>query len=127
MTPVRILTNVDLPAPLAPSRARDSPGWIDRFALRRAMTEPYCFAIPVACNNSCAMILLGHRNELNFPDTGVAGYVQSGTGCPTHRVGPPVHLLSWTFARSELAACKGRKTIDRERSGVKLVELRITF
>src|SRR4029078_8678844 len=39
--PVRILTRVLLPAPLAPIRAWTSPGRTAREALRRAATAPY--------------------------------------------------------------------------------------
>ncbi len=43
-TPVRILTSVDLPAPLAPSRAWTSPGATARSTARRATTVPNVLA-----------------------------------------------------------------------------------
>ncbi len=47
-TPVRILTIVDLPAPLAPSRACASPGRTVRSTARRATTGPNALATAVA-------------------------------------------------------------------------------
>src|SRR6185369_6450958 len=50
--PVRILTSVLLPAPLAPISAWTSPALTDRDADRRAATAPYRFAISVAWSNT---------------------------------------------------------------------------
>ena len=59
-TPVRILTSVDLPAPLAPSRAWTSPGRTARSTARRATTGPNALPTAVVCSSSGSVMI----NEL---------------------------------------------------------------
>src|SRR5436309_8929349 len=48
VTPVRIFTRVDLPAPFAPTRPRISPRRSSSEVSRRATTPPYTFVSPPA-------------------------------------------------------------------------------
>ena len=54
-TPVRILTSVDLPAPLAPSRAWTSPGRTGRSTARSATTVPNALATAVVSSSGAVM------------------------------------------------------------------------
>jgi len=61
VTPVRHLTNVLLPAPLAPSSAWTSPAETVRSAERSATTGPYCFATPRASRSGATGSLIATR------------------------------------------------------------------
>src|ERR1700722_14383677 len=55
-TPVRILTSVDLPAPLAPINACTSPARTFSAASRSAMTDPKLLAIPLMSRREASLI-----------------------------------------------------------------------
>src|SRR6476469_3498444 len=114
--PVRILTSVLLPAPLAPIRACTSPARTDSDADRRAATAPYRFATPVASSSRSDIRSLRLDRGLD-PRVPAEPAPSKGSvaGC----------LLAQALAGDEVVHGVRGPVLDREPEGPQLREVRV--
>ena len=92
-TPARILTSVDLPAPLSPTRATTSPAWTSRSMSVSAETAPKFFETP-------------RRLSTGSPMGGAASglSVMSGAFGTENGRGPPGRVLK-AAGRNPISVC----------------------